>query len=188
MQKPEIISTKEIGSAKWLHLSETTYRDHEGVERTWESANRVNDNGAVGILATLQPSNRLVLIKQFRIPVNTFVIECPAGLIDAGEDVGKAALREFYEETGYTGTIKRIYPPVASSPGLTSETISLAIVEVDEECPENIDVTPQLEGGENIETLILELDSIGEFLDQCFAKNYAVDAKVISWLIGQGLY
>lgn len=46
--------------------------------------------------------DRLVLIRQFRYPINNFVYEFPAGLIDPGEDFHQAAAREMYEETGLT--------------------------------------------------------------------------------------
>lgn len=44
--------------------------------------------------------DHLVLVKQFRLPVNMKIYEAPAGLIDKGETVEEAAVREFKEETG----------------------------------------------------------------------------------------
>ncbi|MCK5834152.1 MAG: NUDIX hydrolase, partial [Lentisphaeria bacterium] len=59
-----------LGSGKWIKLEEIEYQDKDQNSRKWERASRLNDLGAVGILATLQPTNRLILIKQFRPPVN----------------------------------------------------------------------------------------------------------------------
>ncbi len=42
----------------------------------------------------------IVLLRQFRYPVNSYVYEVPAGLVDAGEDPLEAATRELWEETG----------------------------------------------------------------------------------------
>ena len=47
----------------------------------------------------------MLLQKQFRPPVNRVTIEAPSGLIDEGEDICTAALRELKEETGYVATI-----------------------------------------------------------------------------------
>lgn len=47
----------------------------------------------------------MLLQKQFRPPVNRVTIEAPSGLIDEGEDICTAALRELKEETGYVATV-----------------------------------------------------------------------------------
>ena len=44
----------------------------------------------------------VLLIRQFRPPVNGYVIEFPAGLNDKGDTLEEAAKRELLEETGYS--------------------------------------------------------------------------------------
>lgn len=69
------------------------------------------ETDGVGVIAILQSASsdnnrpHLLLQKQFRPPVNRVTIEVPSGLIDEGEDIGTAALRELKEETGYIATI-----------------------------------------------------------------------------------
>ena len=41
-----------------------------------------------------------MLIKQFRYPINAYVYEFPAGLVEPGEEMAQAGIREIYEETG----------------------------------------------------------------------------------------
>ena len=48
------------------------------------------------------PAGRLVLERQFRDPVQSVMIEFPAGKLDAGEASLACARRELLEERGYT--------------------------------------------------------------------------------------
>lgn len=101
--------------SKWIGLKAIYWKDPSGKERKWESADRrtrKGDTDAVAICTIIhRPSSEphLLLVSQFRPPVNQSVIEMPAGLIDEGEEgdegAKKAALRELEEETGY-GTDK----------------------------------------------------------------------------------
>ena len=86
----------------------------------WEYAERTTASGAVAIVATIE--RRLVLVEQFRIPMDRPVIELPAGLAgDVPEDLGtdeaaglaNAARRELLEETGYEAGQMRL---LASGP------------------------------------------------------------------------
>ena len=47
-----------------------------------------------------EKKDRLVLIRQFRYPINAYVYEFPAGLVEPGEDILEAGKREMFEETG----------------------------------------------------------------------------------------
>lgn len=74
--------------------------------------------------------SKIVLVKQYRYPINDFIYEMPAGLIDAGEDAGVTAVREFLEETGMTLTLYEGGEPALRNPfyttvGLTDESVSI---------------------------------------------------------------
>jgi ADP-ribose pyrophosphatase len=99
-----------------LTFGRITYRDPEGAERTWETAERLTrpkdcDLDAIGVAAILQDpakpddSPRILLQKQWRAPVDKVVIEVPAGLMDPGETPAECAIRELKEETGYVGKL-----------------------------------------------------------------------------------
>ena len=71
----------------------------------WDFACRPQAPTAVGILA-ITPGDEIVLIEQFRVPLQRRVIEIPAGIVGdepehAGEPLAETARRELLEETGY---------------------------------------------------------------------------------------
>ena len=71
----------------------------------WEFLKRVNITGIVGMIP-ITDDGKLVLVRQYRPPVDAEVIEIPAGLVgDEGEhrdeSLADAARRELIEETGY---------------------------------------------------------------------------------------
>lgn len=47
-----------------------------------------------------EQKDKLVLIRQFRYPINDYIYEFPAGLVETGENMNDCAIREMYEETG----------------------------------------------------------------------------------------
>lgn len=72
--------------------------------------------------------DKIVLVRQFRYPINDYIYELPAGLIDAGEDPQETGIREFREETGltltpYTGGDSCFRRPFYMTVGLTDESI-----------------------------------------------------------------
>lgn len=93
----------------------------------WEYVSRVNARGAAHIVA-ITPENELLLVEQFRVPVNSRALELPAGVIGDesahhDESVETSALRELLEETGYQGGRARILHAGPTAPGLTSEML-----------------------------------------------------------------
>jgi ADP-ribose pyrophosphatase len=79
---------------------------------------------AVAVLPILG-NHEVILLRQFRAPLNNIIIEAPAGVIDPGETPEEAARRELEEETGYyPGKLVWLgsYTP---SPGYSSEVIHL---------------------------------------------------------------
>ena len=51
-----------------------------------------------------EKKDRVVLVRQYRYPLGDYIYEFPAGLVESGEDMAAAGIREMYEETGLTFT------------------------------------------------------------------------------------
>ncbi len=92
---------KIVWEGKFIRCVLIKYIDSSGILREWESFERVNCNGIVAIVPVTD-KNEVLLVKQYRPPVNGYVIEFPAGLNDRGDTLEDAAQRELLEETGYT--------------------------------------------------------------------------------------
>lgn len=73
---------------------------------------------------------QLVMIRQFRYPLNDYMYEIPAGLVDAGEKPEQSAIREMKEETGltlevYEGGDVCFRRPFFMAQGLTDESSTM---------------------------------------------------------------
>ena len=72
-----------------------------------------------------EKKDKVVLIRQYRFPLGGYVYEFPAGLVEPGEDMLSAAIREMYEETGLNFTPKEAGAysrPFFTTVGMTDES------------------------------------------------------------------
>ncbi len=82
----------------------------------------VEHKPAVAILAVVD--GKMLLVRQWRAPLNAHTLEIPAGLIEPGEDVLAAAAREFAEECSLGGDL-RLESSFYVSPGFCDELVHL---------------------------------------------------------------
>lgn len=125
-----IIEKKYIYNGKFVNFISKKYEDNLGNIKNYEYSERNNTQKAVVIIPFIQEENAFVLIKQFRIPFEDYIIEFPAGLIDENESEKSTVIRELKEETGYEGEIVKISKETPSTPGLTTEEVYFAFVKV----------------------------------------------------------
>ena len=85
---------------------------------------KINHPGGAAVLI-LDERNRLCFLKQYRCVLDDWLIEIPAGKIDAGEEPLMTAQRELAEETGIVAEQWESLGSMISSPGVFTERVHL---------------------------------------------------------------
>ncbi|RCW50565.1 MULTISPECIES: NUDIX hydrolase [unclassified Halanaerobium] len=108
----------------------------------------VEHSGGVAVLAE-NDEGKLLLIKQYRYPVDEIIYEIPAGKLEIGEKPAECAQRELIEETGYKAeNLKEVFN-FYTTPGYSTELIyiykaeNLKFVGRDLDPGEYIEVVPK---------------------------------------------
>jgi len=158
-----------LTDCRWANLFEVDYARVKQPRGRWIMCSRNDDPvagasraDAVVIVATIDTDGekKLVVTKEFRVPIWDFEYGFPAGLIDDGEDVETTVERELKEETGLELVrIRHISTPVFSSAGLTDESCHMALVEAEGQVSDK-----WLDESEDIEALLLDVEGIRDLL------------------------
>lgn len=94
--------------------------------------------GAVAIVP-ITKDNKIIMVKQFRKPVESILLEIPAGKIDKNEEPLACAKRELKEETGYESRNMKFLFSFYTSAGFSNEIIHLYVAKdliSGEACPD----------------------------------------------------
>ncbi|SMC58881.1 ADP-ribose pyrophosphatase [Desulfocicer vacuolatum DSM 3385] len=180
----QIKNIEKITEQTHLNLFSISYVDQRSHEKSWVFASRkkvpeVADNNfpladAVVIVPFHREEKKLVMIREFWVPLGGFQYGFPAGLVDPGETIEMAAARELKEETGFAlKTVLRTSPPIYSSSGMTDESVSLVFAACDGK--------ESLEGNEDSEEISVLLLSREDAKGLLNTPELKFDVK--SWII-----
>lgn len=140
--------------------------------RDWEAFERVNCDGVIGIVP-FTDNGEVILIRQFRPPINGFVIELPAGLVDAGEDFEQAVRRELIEETGYAAGEIDFLTEGPMSSGASAEILTVYVATG----LSHVGIG-QRDETEDIEVIPVQLDKVAARLQELRQSGDHIDLKV----------
>lgn len=166
----KIIEQEDIykGSVVHLQIAKVALPDNKVGHREM-----IKHQGAVAVAAVTK-DREVLLVEQFRVTCDEFLLEIPAGKLENGEAPDSAALRELQEETGYTtDKLVKMYEGY-TTPGFTNELLRFYCA---------MDVTPMakriaMDEDEFIELVKIPLDDIPQMIaDQKFK-----DLKTITGL------
>ncbi|WP_139902541.1 NUDIX hydrolase [Clostridium thermarum] len=176
MKNNRIKKLTALAETKFLNLYDAEYENKKGKTKHWIIASRKNFETLKGqyfegkeekmdavIIAALHvESKKIVCIRQFRVPLNDYVYELPAGLIDGNESMEVSVERELKEETGlklvsinYEKTKKGVY----ATAGMSDESAAIVFCT----CEGNIS-KEYLEEDEDIETILLSQQEAKDLL------------------------
>lgn len=184
----------ELVSSGWINKYVLTYRMPDGRTHVYESASRKKPEAyerelraadaaraareAGASSAAVQPDalsivgrtvdDEILLIREFRYPVNDWCVAFPAGLVEPGEDLAACADRELREETGYRvvrpadgSPAVRLMPQAGlSSTGMTDEQVQVCFARIERAG----DAEP--EENELIEPFTVPVSGLRRFLDE----------------------
>lgn len=113
MDNNRIKSIKKQTNNRFLNLYEAEALHRNGKVSPYFIASRASQiedlkistkentpNGVVMYAVHGEQKDKVVLIRQFRYPINDYIYEFPAGLVEPDEKMEECAVREMYEETG----------------------------------------------------------------------------------------
>lgn len=169
------IAAEKLTNEKFLNLYKVHAETESGDQIGYLVASRakevdglkaINHDDKVDAVAicALTEDDKMVLIRQYRYAIGSYIYELPAGLVDDGESVCDAAIREMHEETGLTLEITDL--PIGnkggySSAGMTDETCTLVVGKVTGEISDKYK-----EVSEEIEVLLVDKKEAARILKE----------------------
>ena len=115
------LSSQLIFEGRAVKLRVDTVRTPSGRETTRE----IVEHGECVAIIAIDANDNVLLVNQFRKPLEKKLLEIPAGGIEPGETPVIAVRRELQEETGYLPKKVRRLGGFYSSPGFSTEYLYL---------------------------------------------------------------
>jgi ADP-ribose pyrophosphatase len=117
----KITSTKEVYRCSLFWVTEDQAEDRSG----WKMKRSIVRHRGSAVMMAVDPKNRVLLVRQYRLPANQNLWELPAGKSDEGESVLQAAKRELIEETGVRAKKWKKLTTFYPSPGYVEEKMTI---------------------------------------------------------------
>lgn len=121
LKRETTLSSKRVYKGRLIRLRVDQVRLPDGRTTTREI---VGHRGSVAIVA-LDDENHVLLVRQYRKPVEKTLLELPAGTLEPGENPEDCAFRELQEETGYRADALEPLATFYTAPGYCSELLYL---------------------------------------------------------------
>ena len=117
----KITSSKEVYSCSLFRVTEDEAEDQTG----WKMKRSIVRHRGSAVMMAVDAMDRVMLVRQYRLPANQLLWELPAGKTDEGETVLQAARRELIEETGLRAKKWKKLVSFFPSPGYVEEKMTI---------------------------------------------------------------
>ncbi len=139
----ERLRSERLFETSYFNLRADSYRLPDGAVK---DPYYVIERQDAAIVFPLTTDGEVLLVRQYRPPVERMELGLPAGLVDSGEKPEAAARRELLEETGYAGGGWEYLTAIASSPGLKDNWAYLFLARgVEKTAPLDLDEHERIE-------------------------------------------
>ncbi len=118
------MESKEVYRSKIFRVTEDHAVEDNGSENGFEIHRAIVRHAGSAVMIAVE-EDRILLVKQYRLPAGKDLWEIPAGKIDDGESALEAAKRELGEETGYRADHWELLTEYYPTPGYVEEKMSL---------------------------------------------------------------
>ena len=99
--------------------------DHVKDPAGFEIRRAIVQHPGSAVMMAMDGHKRILLVRQYRVPVRRYLWELPAGKLDEGETALQAARRELAEETGYRAKQWKKLATFYPSPGYVAEKMTI---------------------------------------------------------------
>jgi ADP-ribose pyrophosphatase len=121
----KIVSSKQVLKNKLFTVVEEVAHDNSG----FEIKRAIVRHPGSAVMLAADEGERILLVKQFRLPAGKDLWELPAGRIDPGETPLQAAKRELREETGFQAKKWSKLISCWASPGYVAEKMNIFLAQ-----------------------------------------------------------
>ena len=118
----KITSSREAYACKLFRVTEDRAVDPKS---GFEIQRSVVRHAGSAVMMAVDEKQRVLLVRQYRLPAEKYLWELPAGRLDPGEKPLQAARRELIEETGYRARTWRKLAAFFVSPGYVQERMTI---------------------------------------------------------------
>ena len=166
MSQERTLNTERIYQGKLVGLRVDTVELPSG--RT--TKREIVEHGACSAIVAIDSEDNVLLVRQYRKPVERVLLEIPAGNTEPGEDALQCARRELEEETGFSAERWEQLGFFYTSPGFCTEVMHLYLATELRQARRDEDDDESIELVRVPLTKVLELIASGEV---CDAKSIA---------------
>lgn len=161
------VGTKQIFDGKIISVQVDEVELPDGKRSSREI---VRHPGAVALIP-LTNDNKIVMVEQYRKPLERSLLEIPAGKLEPGEEPAVTAERELEEETGYQAGKMEYITSFYTSPGFANEIIHIYLATE----LETVDNPADADEDEFVELVEISLEEAVE----CMKDKRIYDAKTV---------